>query len=332
MARILALYTGGTIGMEATPAGLAPSPGLLPQLMERLAEPGRTVEVVEYPDLIDSSAITVAHWNRLIDDLAEAWPRYDGFVVIHGTDTLAYTASVLAFALAGLDKPVVVTGAQLPLGEARSDGWANLSDALLAASQPDLAEVVVAFDRQLLRGCRARKLDAESFAGFSSPNAPPLAEFGITPRWYRSRWRQPGKGLRPTRLSSDRVAAFFLTPGISSQLIGHTLGQTPLDGAVLMSYGNGNAPADAALLEGVRRATARGTLVVNLTQVVRGAAQVGAYAISQPLAAAGALCGRDMTPEAAVAKLLLLASQPLTPQARREAFEEDWAGEVSAAA
>lgn len=326
---LLVLYTGGTIGMDHTPDGLAPVPGLLPRLLERFQSAELTFDVVEYPELIDSSAITPAHWNRIIGDIASRYDAYDGFVVIHGTDTMAYTASVLAFALPGLGKPVVVTGSQLPLVHPRSDGWSNLADALEAACQPDLCEVAIAFDRLLLRGCRARKLDAASFAGFDSPNASPLARFGIKAEWLRQHWLVPQGPFSPITLKDVRVAALFLTPGAGTALIGQTLADARLDGAVLMSYGNGNAPADTALLAGVAQAAANGTVVVNISQVVHGAVEVGAYAASQPLARAGALAGADLTPEAAVAKLTVLCSQELSAEARREAMQRALAGEMT---
>ncbi|WP_293761400.1 asparaginase [uncultured Aquitalea sp.] len=331
MTRLLVLYTGGTIGMDQTPDGLAPKPGLLPRLLERFLKPDLQFDVVEYPSLIDSSAITPAHWNQLLGDLSRERDRYDGFVVIHGTDTMAYTASLLAFALRGFGKPVVVTGSQLPLVHPRSDGWSNIADALEAACQRDLAEVVIAFDRLLLRGCRARKLDAAGFSGFASPNAAPLARFGIQADWRRELWRKPdGDRFVPMALDERlRVACLFLTPGHGATLMGQMLAEDRLDGAALMSYGNGNAPAEPALLDGVAALSARGGAVLNLTQVTVGAVEVGAYAASQPLARAGAVPGADMTPEAAVAKLTVLLSQGLRGEALRARLAENLAGEIS---
>jgi L-asparaginase len=327
--RLLLLYTGGTIGMAASPQGLVPSPGLLPQLLQRFAQPGRTLDVHEYPDLIDSSAVTPAHWNRMINDIAGGYAKYDGFVLVHGTDTMAYTASALAFALQGLGKPVVLTGAQLPLEAAGSDGWNNLADALEAACQADLHEVVIAFDRVLLRGCRARKVDAARFHGFDSPNEAPLAEFGIVPSWHRARWRRTERVFQAGSLSeSARIAALFLTPGAGAALIGETLANGQLDAALLMSYGNGNTPADPVLLAGVRQATAAGTLVLNITQAVHGAVEPGAYAASQPLIQAGALPGADLTPEAALAKLTWICTQPLGPAERLKLLSCSLVGEM----
>jgi L-asparaginase len=327
--RLLLLYTGGTIGMEASVGGLIPSPGMLPRMLERLTLPERTLDVTEYPELIDSSAVMPGHWNRMIDDIARHYYEYDGFVLVHGTDTMAYTASALAFALQGLGKPVVLTGAQLPLGVPGSDGWNNLSDALEAACQSDLHEVVIAFDRVLLRGCRARKIDAARFHGFDSPNELPLAEFGISPCWHRERWHQAHSGFVPRTLSETaRVAALFLTPGAGAAIIGETLASGRLDAALLMSYGNGNTPADPVLLDGVRQACAAGTLVLNITQALHGAVEPGAYAASQPLVAAGALAGADLTPEAALAKLTWVCSLPIGPDARRALLLEPQAGEM----
>jgi L-asparaginase/Glu-tRNA(Gln) amidotransferase subunit D len=328
--RILLLYTGGTIGMQDSPSGLIPASGLLPRLLAQREYTSYTLDIVEYDELIDSSAITLSHWNRIIDDIVSRACDFDGVVLVHGTDTLAYSASVLAFALQGLGKPVVLTGAQWPLLRPGSDGWQNLGDALLAASQTDLHEVVIAFDRVLLRGCQARKVDAQGFHGFDSPNAPVLAEFGAQPLWHRQRWRSAASSFTPAKLDpAARVAAFFLTPGCGAALIGQTLQQQPLDGALLLSYGNGNTPADPGLLAGVRQLVAAGGQVLNLTQAQHGAVEPGVYAASQALLLAGALPGRDMTPEAALAKLTWLCSLPLDKETRRALCDRCLVGEFS---
>ncbi|MEN3031768.1 asparaginase [Chromobacterium amazonense] len=330
MSRILVLYTGGTIGMDHTPEGLAPVPGLLPRLLQRFERPGLEFDIVEFAQLIDSSAITPRQWNEIIDALVSRYAQYDGFVVIHGTDTMAYTASVLAFALQGLAKPVVLTGAQLPLVHPRSDGWANLADAFEAACQADLHEVAIAFNRLLLRGCRARKLDVEHFDGFNSPNAEPLAEFAIHAHWRRDRWLKQDGGWRPQRVNEElKLAALMLTPGYGSAWAGRALQSGELDGAIVLSYGSGNAPADPALLDGIAAMTARGCPVLTLTQVVKGAVEVGAYAASQPLARAGALPGGDLTPEAALAKLHVLLSAAPSAAALREALACSLRGEIT---
>ncbi|UTH72854.1 asparaginase [Chromobacterium sp. IIBBL 290-4] len=330
MSRILVLYTGGTIGMDHTPEGLAPAPGLLPRLLQRFERPGLAFDVIEFEQLIDSSAVTPRQWNQIIDALVSRYPDYDGFVVIHGTDTMAYTASVLSFALQGLSKPVVLTGAQLPLVHPRSDGWANLADALEAACQPDLNEVAIAFDRLLLRGNRARKLDAERFDGFNSPNAEPLAQFAIHAHWRRERWLKPEGEWRPTRINENlKLAALMLTPGHGSALAGMALQAGGLDGAILLAYGSGNAPADPVLLSGIEAMKARGCPVLTLTQVMKGAVEVGAYAASQPLARAGAWPGGDLTPEAALGKLQVLLSGSVAGEALREAMSRALRGEMT---
>ncbi|MDF0605121.1 asparaginase [Neisseriaceae bacterium TC5R-5] len=330
MRRILVLHTGGTIGMEASPAGLVPVPGLVPSLLERYRRPGLDLTVLELAELIDSSAITPRHWNQIIAQLAEHYHHYDGFVLTHGTDTMAYTASVLAFALQGLAKPVVLTGAQLPLLHPRSDGWGNLADALEAACQSDLHEVSIAFNRLLLRGCRARKLSAEQFAGFDSPNCPPLAQFAIQTHWQRQHWRTAQRPFQAQSLNDTlKLACLFLTPGYGAQLAGQAMLTQELDAAVVMSFGNGNAPADPLLLEGVANMHQRGAPVVNISQVLQGAVAVGAYAASQALAGAGALSGRDLTPEAALAKLHYLLSTGLSAQPLLAALDCSLAGEMS---
>ncbi|WP_225547035.1 asparaginase [Chromobacterium violaceum] len=330
MSRILVLYTGGTIGMDHTPEGLAPVPGLLPRLLQRFARPGLEFDIVEFEQLIDSSALTPRQWNQILDALVSRYHDYDGFVVIHGTDTMAYTAGVLAFALRGLAKPVVLTGAQLPLVHPRSDGWSNLADALEAACQPDLNEVAIAFDRLLLRGSRARKLDVERFAGFNSPNAEPLAEFAIHAHWRKERWLKPDGEWNPLRIDENlKLAALMLTPGHGSALAGQALRDGGLDGAVLLAYGSGNAPADPALLQGIAAMTARGAPVLTLTQAPSGAVEVGAYAASQPLARAGALPGADLTPEAALAKLQALLSAGVSGDELRKRLVRPLRGEMT---
>ena len=327
--KILMLYTGGTIGMGDTPAGLAPQPGLLAGKIAHLQPEGCQLSLVEYPDLIDSAEVTPVHWNRLIEDIASRHDQYDGFIVIHGTDTMAYTSSVLAFALQGLAKPVVLTGAQLPLVHARSDGWNNLADAIEAACRPDLQEVVLVFDRVMLRACRVRKVDAAGFHGFDSPNCAPLAEFGIDVVWHTQRWLPSSGPMRVQKLDpAQRFATFFLTPGAAAELFGQFLAVTPLAGAIIMSYGNGNTPADPVLLAGVRAASQRGTWVLNVTQAVRGAVVAGAYAAGQPLLVAGALAGGDLTPEAALAKLAWLCALPVDDAERRRQLLGNCIGEM----
>ncbi|GGY02751.1 asparaginase domain-containing protein [Paludibacterium paludis] len=328
MKKILVLYTGGTIGMDYAAGGLVPVPGLLPSKMERFRLPSYALDIVEYPHLIDSSAITLAHWQKLVGDLVQHYERYDGFVVIHGTDTMAYTASLLAFALRGLGKPVVLTGAQLPLVHPRSDGWGNLADALEAAACDGLAEVAVVFDRRLIRGACSRKLDASGFCGFGSPNAPLLGEFGIATRWHREHWLPPRGDFAPVLPRDVTVSCHFLMPGASPRLIGEALKRQAEGAAILMSYGNGNAPGDPALLDGVADANSRGIPVLNLTQVVHGAVEVGAYAAGAPLARAGAVSGADMTPEAALAKLTVLLSMDLSHEERLKRLGESLAGEI----
>lgn len=330
MRKILLLYTGGTIGMDYTEQGLAPVPGLLPKLMQRLSIKECEVDIIEYPVLIDSAAITLGHWRNLVNDIAQYYEQYDGFVIIHGTDTMAFTGSMLAFALPGLSKPIVLTGSQLPLVHPRSDGWGNLMDALEAASQPQLTEVVLVFDRLVLRACRARKWDASGFRGFFSPNMSPLGEFGIRSSWYRERWLTSTQPFVPVTLHDVSVASFFLTPGVSSTWIGQMLQQQEsLQGVVLLSYGNGNVPADPALLEGIRAATDRGVLVVNLSQSMRGGVMMGEYAVSLPLIDAGVIAGADMTPEAAVGKLTVLLSQDLSMLERRRWVACSLVGELT---
>jgi L-asparaginase len=189
MKKVLIMYTGGTIGMDYTDNGLSVVPGLFKSQLHQLAPVANVhVDLIEYEHLIDSSEISTAHWVQMIDEITAAYDNYDGFVIAHGTDTMAYTASVLAFALRGLGKPVILTGAQLPLVHRRSDGWSNMIDALYSAVQPDLNEVAIAFNHKLFRGCRSQKVSTDKFIGFDSMDKTPLAEFGINVSWYKKHW------------------------------------------------------------------------------------------------------------------------------------------------
>ena len=269
MSRVLVLYTGGTIGMTETPDGLAPSPGLLPGLLERFRRPGLDFDVVEF-EVIDSSAIEPRHWNRIIAALAERYHDYDGFVVIHGTDTMAYTAGVLAFALRGLAKPVVLTGAQLPL----------LHRAPTAGTMSPTR-----WKRPASRHCT--KSPSPSTACCCAYAAPQAGRRAFRRLW-RAQCRAAGPLRHPPALEPGRLAAragriqaltlredlsiacLFLSPGQGAALAGRLMADPALDAAVLMSYGSGNAPADPTLLAGVRALTARGGAVLNITQAPRG--------------------------------------------------------------
>jgi lysophospholipase len=317
--------------MREGPRGFVPVPGALVAELERwppLCDPegerfttaayedGTRVryDVLEYDPLLDSANIDVSDWARFARDIGERYERYDGFVVLHGTDTMAYTASALSFMLSGLGKPVVLTGSQIPLARIRSDGHQNLLTALWMAARSGLPEVMLAFHDRVLRGNRAIKRDASGLDAFDSPNHPPLAEVGVQIRVYRERALPlPSEPFVVDATFSPHVAALRLHPGITRDVLANFL-RPPLEGLVLETYGAGNAPDRRRdLLEVIAEATARGVIVLNVTQCQKGS--VGAaYQAGRALADIGVLPGGDLTPVAALTKLCWLLGKKDLPR------------------
>ena len=329
MTTLCILYAGGTIGMVPGKQGLEPRPGVMNAALAPLIPAGIDWELVEYAPLIDSSNAAPADWGRLAADLAARRERYDGFVVLHGTDTLAHTASALAFLLPGFGKPVAVTGSMRPLFEPGSDAPANVALAIAAASHERLAEVVVPFAGRVWRGCRVRKADSASDDAFVAPNDAPLYADG---RWFPERLLAvDAAGFRPraTRLDRD-VALLWLAPGATVTAAAQTLALPGLAGAVLVGYGAGNVPD--RLAPALAQAAARGVVLASVTQAWRGGVAPGCYAASAALAAAGAVPCGDMTPEAALAKLTVLLSDLDDAGAVRAAMAAVACGERRAAA
>src|SRR5438270_13185719 len=236
--RVYIAYTGGTIGMRRTRDGYSPERGYLQQQLDAMPELRHDsmplVTINEYAPLLDSSNMTPREWVKIAHDVADHYGDYDGFVVLHGTDTMAYTASALPFMLSGLAKPVIVTGSQIPLCEVRNDGRENLITSLLIAANHDIPEVCLYFGGKLLRGTRAVKVSADGFAAFASPNVAPLGNVGIDIEinWDLVRKPRPRQKLRVEELASPVVSALRLFPGISPELIGNVL-RPPLQGLVL---------------------------------------------------------------------------------------------------
>jgi L-asparaginase len=337
------IHTGGTLGMVRDADGaFAPRAGALASALERLPELDDprlpSVRLEEFDELLDSSDVRPGDWQRIADRVAAAFlgaergPPADGVVVLHGTDTMAYSASALAFLLQGLPGPVVLTGSQLPLVEVRSDGRDNLITSLLLAATPGWAEVAVYLGGGLLRGCRSTKVSTSGFDAFASPNLPPLAEVGVDVAWRHDLLRSPsGTPLRVGRLADVGVVALRLFPGITADTLRNVL-RDPVRGLVLETYGSGNAPSrDAELLRVLRDAIERGVVVVNVTQCLRGGVQMGAYAAGRALAEAGVVSGGDLTAEAALAKLLVLLSRGDDPRTVAAAMGRDLAGELTPA-
>ena len=332
--RIYVAYVGGTIGMQATDSGYAPIKGHLSALIRGRPELNDhevpDLVIAEYAPLLDSANARPADWLRIARDIAERKNAFDGFVVLHGTDTMAYTASALAFLLRGLDRPVVVTGSQIPFGVLRSDGRQNLLTAVLVAARDDVREVCLVFGSSILRGSRAVKASASGFEAFTSPNLSPLGMAGVQIEVDPSRLRdqEPGAVGLPLTLDAP-VNLLRLYPGMPASLLRSALAE-PTRGLILEAYGAGTVPtSDSELLQVLAEGAARGVVVGVVSQCVDGRVDLNAYATSEPLLQAGAVGGFDMTTEAAYAKLVVLLSEGRSPDDVRALFTQDLAGELN---
>ncbi len=332
--RLLVLHAGGTIGMAPTADGLRPAAGFADQMRQALASSGDHLpafDLVTSGEAIDSANLRPRHWRAIAEPLIAAWDRYDGFVVLHGTDTLAWTASALSFLLRGCDKPVVLTGAQIPWQMPRSDAPANVEAALLFATRPEFSEVTVYFGGRLLRGNRCRKVASGGFAAFDSPRLPALATLGIDIA------RHPGLTLMPQRrqftlphLDDDAVAMLMVHPGLTAHAVAATLDNPRTRGLVLISYGVGNLPSDdAALLAALAEASQRGIVIVNVTQCAHGSVAQDTYAVGAALTRLGVVGGADLTAEAAFAKLHVLLATIEDPGAVRRAMGQPCCGDMT---
>lgn len=333
--RVYVAYTGGTVGMRGNPGARAPAPGYLTERIASLPElesdemPEVTVHA--YEPLLDSANMAPENWLEIARDLEARYDDYDGFVVLHGTDTMAYTASALPFMLEGLAKPIVMTGSQIPLSEVRNDARENLIAALLIAGNHSIPEVTVLFGNRLMRGCRTKKIDASRLDAFASPNFPPLAVLGsrIDVRHDRVRPAPKSARLKVHEVGGPIVGALRLFPGMTTRFLENAL-SAPIQGLVLETFGVGNGPArDAAFLRALREATDRGVVVVGTTQCWRGEVDFETYATGQALSAAGVTSGGDMTAEAALAKLHYLLGQNLEPEAVRREVGRNLVGELT---
>ena len=330
---VLVLHTGGTIGMVDTPDGNAPVAGALAPYLDWIVESARgelpPITFLELDPPIDSANATPDDWRAIARVIYERRESHPGFVVLHGTDTMAYTASALSFLLPSFGRPVVVTGSQIPIARTRSDGRQNLIGALQVATRTDLPEVTLLFGEVLLRGNRATKLDASGLDAFDSPRFPPLAEIGIDIVVRHSLVRSPEGPAALTAGRLAHVAAVRLFPGFAASILAN-LCQPPLQGLVLEAYGAGNGPADdRAFLDAIEQATSHGIVVVVVTQCVRGSVQPGAYVTGSALMRAGAVPGYDMTTEAALTKLAVLLGQGLDAGAVADLVQRDVAGELT---
>ena len=332
--KICLIYTGGTIGMVKSNKGYVPSGTAFLQLLQSLPEFSNPdfpdYETIVFSPLLDSSDIAVDEWNKLGRTIASRYNGCDGFVVLHGTDTMAYTASALSFMLENLDKPVVFTGSQIPLYELRSDGRDNLISAILLAASDKIREVCIYFGGQLLRGNRATKLSSDGMHAFDSPNYPPLVKAGINFKFQlMDDLPAPDGPFRLQPFAFMPLGVIKVFPGIQFELFESIMTER-LRGVVLESFGAGNIPsATTALLPILKKAHENGTIVVVRSQCPEGKVNLGTYAASSALKEIGAVDGGDMTTEAALAKLYYLLSKGYEPAKIKELMEKNIRGERS---
>ncbi|XP_059912202.1 60 kDa lysophospholipase-like [Gadus macrocephalus] len=357
---VLVINTGGTIGMKKHDKGLKPEPNAFVKELREMnifhdaeyakekgydryentlvlssySKSDRRVvyTLLEYDPLLDSSNMTTKDWAKIGKDIEKNYEQYDGFVILHGTDTMAYTSSALSFMCDHLGKPVILTGSQVPIYDLWNDARDNLLGALLLAGLFDIPEVCLYFRNKLYRGNRVTKVDAGSFDGFASPNLPPLAkmDMDVTVYWDRL-WRAETytKFCVSTKLNCN-VGLLRLFPGITTETVRLFL-QHPIVGVVLETYGTGNAPDNRPeLLAALKGATDRGVIIINTTQCLKGTVSK-IYATGEVLYEAGLLPGRDMTPEAVLTKLsYVLAIEGLDLQTKKMMMVENLRGEMSA--
>lgn len=294
------------------------------------------IDVHTIEDIIDSSNVNPQAWVNLALLIQEKYEQYDGFVVLHGTDTMSYTASALSFMLENLSKPVVFTGSQIPIGVLRTDGRENLITAIeiagaYVAGVARVPEVSLYFQNKLYRANRTTKWSAEDLDAFRSPNFPPLAEVGVN-IYYNTQLvqsAQRGNNLKVSTSISHGVAVVTLFPALSFEMLEQMLSCDGLQGVILQTYGAGNAPTDPKFLEIIERAVARGVIILNISQCTNGRVEMSLYQTGLALEGAGVVCGFDMTLEAATTKMCYLLGKYSTPEAVKEAIKLNLKGELS---
>ena len=336
---ILIIYTGGTIGMIENPATGVLEAFSLRSLMESVPELkrfGYEISTTQFEPPIDSSEMEPLHWSRLVKLIADNYDQYDGFVVLHGTDTMSFTASALSFMLEDLCKPIILTGSQLPIGKLRTDGRENLITSIeIAAAKKNhkatVSEVCIFFESHLMRGNRTSKVNADRFNAFRSFNYPVLARAGVQIKYDATKIRSHGQTLRlkPHYTLDQNVVVLKLFPGISQQIVESILSIPSLKGVVIETYGSGNAPGKEWFIDKIKQAIDRGLVIVNVTQCQIGRVQMKRYGSGHRLQEIGVVSGYDITTEAAITKLMYLFGRGYSADTVIEKMKMSIAGEIT---
>ena len=337
-AKILLIYTGGTIGMRKdfdTGALKAFNFSKLLQRIPELKQLDCEIETISFEEPIDSSNMNPDEWARIASIVESNYLEFDGFVVLHGSDTMSYSASALSFMLENLAKPVIFTGSQLPIGDLRTDAKENLITAIQIASlqesgMPVITEVCLYFEYKLYRGNRTTKINAEHFKAFTSPNYPAMVESGVHLNMRRELFlaKNKGKELVVHKALDNNVMIIKMFPGISEAVLSAIFGIPGLKGIVLETYGSGNAPTEDWFMALLVKAINNGLHVINVTQCSGGSVNMGQYETSTGLKAIGVISGKDITTEAAITKLMYLLSQNNADKDFKTIFETSLRGEI----
>ncbi len=338
-AHLLLIYTGGTIGMIENSETGALEPFNFSHLRSNVPEMKRLnfhVDTYIFDPLIDSSEISPEKWREMVEVVKVHYDNYDGFVILHGTDTMSYTASALSFMFENLTKPIIFTGSQLPIGKLRTDGKENLISALEIAADknedghPIVPEVCIYFQNSLFRANRTTKINAENFNAFSSANSACLAEAGVNIRYNTADILKPNynEDVVFYETFDDSIAVLKIFPGIPPEVVSAILNVESIKGVVLETYGSGNALSDEWFLDELKKAVDRNIVVVNVTQCLHGEVAMQRYETGQLLLKAGVISGHDMTTEAAIAKLMFLFGLKKTPKEVRKFMQIPLRGEM----
>lgn len=338
---VLLIYTGGTIGMTENPLTGALEAIDFAYIEGHVPEVNNFdfhIDTYSFEHVIDSSEVGPSHWKEMAQVIRDNYERYAGFVILHGTDTMAYTASALSFMLEGLCKPVLLTGSQLPIGKVRTDGKENLLSSIEIAAAKDesgnslLREVCIYFDNRLFRGNRCTKMSSEQFKAFDSPNYPCLAHAGIDIHYHREVLTRNDFTEKDLKLHLDldpNILVLSLFPGLQESMVASAFETPGLKAVVFRTFGSGNAPASEPFLEILRRTTERGVIVVNVSQCFVGKVKMERYATGVTLLSAGVLSGHDMTVEAALAKLMYLLGSRKSPEEIKKLMGQSLRGEMT---